>query len=61
MFFAVAMTAGRLVGGRVTARIGDRSTLFWGGTLAVAGIVLFLTAPLAAVAMAGFLLIGLVG
>jgi predicted MFS family arabinose efflux permease len=59
MFFAVAMTAGRLVGDRITARIGDRSTLFWGGALAIAGFVLLLTAPLAAVAMAGFLLIGL--
>ena len=59
MFFAVAMTAGRFVGDRITARIGDRSTLFWSGILAVAGFVLLLTAPLAAVAMAGFLLIGL--
>src|SRR3984893_15385711 len=59
VFLAVAMTAGRLVGDRITARIGDRSTLFWGGTLAIAGFVLLLTAPLAAVAMAGFLLIGL--
>jgi hypothetical protein len=47
------------VGDRITARTGDRSTLFWGGTLAIAGFVLLLTAPLAAVAMAGFLLIGL--
>jgi predicted MFS family arabinose efflux permease len=59
MFFAIAMTAGRLVGDRITARIGDRRTLFWGGVLAIAGFVLLLTAPLAAVAMAGFLLIGL--
>ena len=59
MFFAVAMTVGRLVGDRITARIGDRSTLFWGGVLAIAGFILLLTAPLAAVAMAGFLLIGL--
>jgi predicted MFS family arabinose efflux permease len=59
MLFAVAMTAGRLVGDSITARIGDRNTLFWGGTLAIAGFVLLLTAPLAAVAMAGFLLIGL--
>jgi predicted MFS family arabinose efflux permease len=59
MFFAVAMTAGRLVGDRITAHTGDRSTLFWGGTLAIAGFVLLLTASLAAVAMAGFLLIGL--
>ncbi len=59
MFFAVAMTTGRFVGDRITARIGDRSTLVWGGTLAIAGFVLLLTAPLAVVAMAGFLLIGL--
>ena len=59
MFFAVAMTVGRLVGDRITARIGDRSTLFWGGVLAIAGFIMLLTAPLAAVAMAGFLLIGL--
>jgi MFS family permease len=59
MFYAVAMTAGRLVGDRITARIGDRSTLFWGGTLAIVGFVMLLTAPLVAVAMAGFLLIGL--
>jgi predicted MFS family arabinose efflux permease len=59
MLFAVAMTAGRLVGDSIIARIGDRNTLFWGGVLAIAGFVLLLTAPLAAVAMAGFLLIGL--
>ena len=59
MFFAVAMTVGRLVGDRITARIGDRSTLFWGGVLAIAGFIMLLTAPLAAVAMAGFLLFGL--
>jgi predicted MFS family arabinose efflux permease len=59
MFFAGAMTAGRLVGDRITARIGDRNTLFWGGTLAIAGLVLLLAAPQAAVAMAGFVLIGL--
>ena len=59
MFFAVAMTAGRLVGDKVTTRIGDRSILFWGGVLALSGFVLLLTAPLATFAMAGFLLIGL--
>jgi predicted MFS family arabinose efflux permease len=59
MLFAVAMTAGRLVGDSIIARVGDRNTLVWGGVLAIAGFVLLLTAPLAAVAMAGFLLIGL--
>lgn len=59
MLFSIAMTAGRFGGDAVTARIGDRATLVWGGVLAIAGFVLLLTAPLAAVAMAGFLLIGL--
>ncbi|MBV8576212.1 MAG: hypothetical protein JOZ58_14395 [Acetobacteraceae bacterium] len=43
----------------MTARIGDRATLFWSDILAVAGLVVLLTAPVAAPAMAGFLLIGL--
>jgi predicted MFS family arabinose efflux permease len=59
MLFAIAMTVGRLTGDAVTARIGDRATLFWSGILAVAGFVVLLTAPVAALAMAGFLLIGL--
>jgi MFS family permease len=52
MFFAVAMTAGRLVGDRITARIGDRYPE-WAAPrhrrLRPAS-----DAPLAAVAMAGF-------
>ena len=59
MLFAIAMTVGRLTGDAVTLRIGDRATLFWGGVLAVAGFVVLLTAPFAALALAGFLLIGL--
>jgi predicted MFS family arabinose efflux permease len=59
MLFAIAMTAGRLTGDAVTTRMGDRKTLFWGGILAVAGFALLLTAPIAFLAMAGFLLIGL--
>ena len=58
MLFAIAMTAGRLTGDAVTARIGDRNTLLWGGILAVAGFTLLLTAPIAFLAMAGFVLIG---
>jgi predicted MFS family arabinose efflux permease len=57
--FAAAMTCGRLAGDWVTARIGDRNTLIGGGLIAVAGFVVLLTAPMAAVALAGFLLIGL--
>jgi sugar phosphate permease len=59
MLFSVAMTAGRLSGDAVTARIGDRRTVFWGGSLAVAGFVVLLTAPVSVVALGGFLLIGI--
>ena len=59
MLFAIAMTAGRLTGDAVTARIGDRATLLWSGIATVAGFVVLLTAPVAGLAMAGFPLIGL--
>jgi predicted MFS family arabinose efflux permease len=59
MLFSVAMTVGRLGGDAVTARIGDRSVMFWGGVLATAGFIVLLTAPVAALAMLGFVLIGL--
>lgn len=57
--FAVAMTFGRLTGDAVVARLGDRRTMLWGGLLAIAGYIVLLTAPIAMVAFAGFLLIGL--
>ena len=57
--FSIAMTIGRLGGDAVVARIGDRATLFWGSLVAIGGFVVLLTAPVAAVAIAGFLLIGL--
>nr|WP_198399354.1 MFS transporter [Caballeronia calidae] len=59
MFFSIAMTAGRLGGDALTARIGDRAMMFWGGLLATAGFVVLLTAPAVALAMGGFVLIGL--
>ncbi|KPC54168.1 MFS transporter [Amantichitinum ursilacus] len=59
MLFSIAMTAGRLSGDWVTARIGDRPTLFWGGVVAVAGFVAVLTVPVGLLALAGFVLIGL--
>lgn len=57
--FSVAMTIGRLGGDAVVARIGDRTTLIWGSLIAIAGFAVLLTAPVAAVAIGGFLLIGL--
>lgn len=59
MLFAIAMTFGRLTGDRMTARIGDRAAVRWGGATAVAGFVLLLSAPVAALALIGFVLIGL--
>ncbi len=58
MLFAIAMTVGRFGGDAVVARIGDRSTLLWGGLAAVAGFVVLLVAPIAVIALGGFLLIG---
>lgn len=57
--FSVAMTVGRLGGDAVVARVGDRATLIWGSLVAIAGFAVLLTAPVAAVAIGGFLLIGL--
>ncbi|PNU05538.1 MFS transporter [Novosphingobium guangzhouense] len=57
--FAIAMTLGRLTGDAVVARLGDRRTMLWGGVLAIVGYVVLLTAPVAMIAFAGFLLIGL--
>lgn len=59
MLFSLAMTAGRLTGDAVTARIGDRATLIGGGTITLAGFAVLLTAAQVPAAMGGFLLIGL--
>ncbi|UGY12273.1 MFS transporter [Bradyrhizobium septentrionale] len=59
MLFSIAMTAGRLGGDSVVARLGDRTTLVLGSLLAVAGFALLLCATSATFAIAGFLLIGL--
>lgn len=59
MLFSIAMTAGRFGGDVLVTRLGNRAVLFWGGLMAVAGFALLLAAPDAAVAMAGFPLIGL--
>jgi predicted MFS family arabinose efflux permease len=57
--FAVAMTVGRLTGDAVVARLGDRLTMLGGGILAIVGYLVLLAAPVASVALLGFLLIGL--
>lgn len=59
LLFSIAMTAGRLGGDAITARFGDRSTVFWGGLIATAGFAILLTVPVPVLAMTGFLLIGL--
>lgn len=59
MIFSVAMTAGRLTGDAAVARFNGRRVLVGGGLLAVAGFVALLAAPVPALAMSGFVLIGL--
>jgi predicted MFS family arabinose efflux permease len=59
VLFSIAMTAGRFSGDFVSTRAGDRAVLSWGGLTAIAGFASLLLAPVTAVAMAGFLLIGL--
>ena len=59
MMFAIAMTFGRLTGDALIARIGDRMALLWGGIVAIGGFFVLLLAPNAAVALAGFVFIGL--
>jgi predicted MFS family arabinose efflux permease len=59
MVFSVAMTAGRLGGDALCARLGDRAVLTAGGVLAVAGFGVLLLSSSVWPAMAGFLCIGL--
>lgn len=59
MLFSIAMTAGRLVGDRVVSNLGDRTVLRWGGVVAIGGFIMLLTAPVAWLALTGFILIGL--
>jgi predicted MFS family arabinose efflux permease len=59
LLFSVAMTIGRLTGDRVVARLGRQNVLVWGGALAAGGFVILLCTRQPAIAMSGFLCIGL--
>lgn len=59
MVFSVAMVVGRLSGDRFVAAAGSRNTLFWGGGLTIAGVLLAATASNIFLALAGFLAIGI--
>ncbi|WP_230411500.1 MFS transporter [Collimonas humicola] len=57
--FAIAMTCGRLTGDRIVRRFGGKRVLLLGGLCAAGGFFVAVAAPNAAVALAGFVLIGL--
>jgi predicted MFS family arabinose efflux permease len=59
MLFSIAMTAGRLTGDRVVARLGSRKVFLLSGLLAVAGFALLLASHDRLLALSGFVLIGL--
>ena len=59
MLFSVAMTVARLTGDRIVAALGQRTVLIGGGLVAILGIALTLVPGQVAVALAGFVLIGL--
>ncbi len=59
MLFSIAMTAGRFTGDALTARLGDRAMMLWGSVVAILGFIVLLTAPVVAVTMAAFVLVGL--
>ncbi|MGK8207785.1 MFS transporter [Burkholderia cenocepacia] len=59
MLFSIAMMVGRLSGDTLAARVGDRSMMFWDGSIATMGMVVLIVAPLAPIALASFLAIGL--
>ena len=57
--FSIAMTACRLTGDRVVARLGDRRIVLVGALLAAAGMGIGVAAPSATASLAGFLLVGI--
>lgn len=57
--FAVAMTAGRLVADRVTARVGPVAVVRWGALVAGVGMLVAITAPVLPLTLVGWALFGL--
>ncbi|HEY0193249.1 MAG TPA: MFS transporter [Kofleriaceae bacterium] len=57
--FSIAMTAGRLLGDRITAALGPRQIVRAGSLIAAIGLGLAAGLPWAATALAGFVLIGI--
>lgn len=57
--FSITMAIGRLWGDNFVARFGERATMQWGGITVIVGFLILLVAPVASVALLGFLLIGL--
>jgi MFS family permease len=57
--FSIAMAAGRLLGDRLTARLGRVRIVRYGGAVAAAGFVLATALPWRATSLLGFVLVGL--
>lgn len=57
--FAIAMTAGRFTGDKIVSRFGGKRVLLAGGLCAAAGFFTAVLAPAPAIALLGFVLIGL--
>lgn len=57
--FAIAMTTGRLTGDKVVRKLGGKRVLLLGGLCAASGFFCAVLAPSVAVALIGFVLIGL--
>ena len=56
--FSVTMTAGRLLGDRIVARIGRRRVLILGGLCAAAGLAVTVVVPVWEAALAGYAMVG---
>lgn len=59
ILFSIAMLIARLTGDRLVTRIGGFATLVVGGLTAMAGLAVILVSPVAAIALFGFVLIGI--